>query len=712
MSRLEAMSSEFKDVWGRMVTDNDGQTGKSNFKIGALGLSTWAVLPLAVGRERDDEDGEGEGGGEENERGGDERNDDQAIDVEEEATPVRKRKAAAPVWDYGGVKVEGGAKCGICGKFYKTDINNTTNLTGHILAKHKNTEEGRRLKEEVDAKKARAKAKDEIEKKKKENTKKVTQSKIVTFAKKAIPIDPVKKKQIEKAMVEYLVVENQPFEVVEKEAFRKMMHSLDPSFICPSRKTVTKMFDKTAEKVKGSLKEDVKNDLAGLDVKSIHITSDHGTSHDRFRSHKNALTLARCTKDFEIKSDTIAIMKVKGSQTGDRIRSDVKRELDELGREDDWVVNWVTDGEGKQKSARESGRHALVGLKTHHTATCVDHTAHLAVEDALDGRGVLDLKESLNKLRKLVGKMKESHKMHEEFQRVIQDAGDDPLAIIQGSQNRWYFKFLEAERVLLLRPHVERFQDVYEDMPGELVLDKEDWHNVAIYVRSVKTLSDASTLFEGESYPSASLVIPYLDQVMVDLADLVSQLPPEDQPFPQSLLSCLKAGNRFPSGYKMISPYNCLNLLDPNYMDIYLSEEETTQAIQDLVNDEVYDDLVAEEGPVEDTVRPAATAAPQSVDRFALRRAQLLAKKPATVDLPATEASRNVRTRIRQELTGFLRGRNSLVEKTNPLLWWREHASEFPLLARYYKSHCAFPATSTASERVFSCEGLIVTKSR
>ena len=151
-------------------------------------------------------------------------------------------------------------------------------------------------------------------------------------------------------------------------------------------------------------------------------------------------------------------MKVKGSQTGDRIRSDVKRELDELGREDDWVVNWVTDGEGKQKSARESGRHALVGLKTHHTATCVDHTAHLAVEDALDGRGVLDLKESLNKLRKLVGKMKESHKMHEEFQRVIQDAGDDPLAIIQGSQNRWYFKFLEAERVLLLRPHVERFQ--------------------------------------------------------------------------------------------------------------------------------------------------------------------------------------------------------------------------------------------------------------
>ena len=94
--------------------------------------------------------------------------------------------------------------------------------------------------------------------------------------------------------------------------------------------------------------------------------------YDRFKSHKNAVTLSRCTEQFEIKTDTLAVMKVEGSQTGDRIRSDVKNVLDQVGRQEDWQISWVTDGESKQKSAREVGRHGHVGLKTTHTASCVD----------------------------------------------------------------------------------------------------------------------------------------------------------------------------------------------------------------------------------------------------------------------------------------------------------------------------------------------------
>lgn len=404
-------------------------------------------------------------------------------------------------------------------------------------------------------------------------------------------------------------------------------------------------------------------------------------------------------------------MKVEGSQTGDRIRSDVKRELDEVGREDDWLTNWVTDGEGKQKSAREAGRHDRVGLKTTHTATCVDHTAHLAVEDALEGRGVWGVNEAVDKVRKLLNKMKDSHKMKEAFQEVMKEAGADPLAVIQGTSNRWYYRFVEAERCLLLRHHVEKFQEDYVDMPAELVLQPEDWHNLSIYVRSVKALSDASTIFEGDTYPSASLVIPYLDQVLADLTDLIPRLPEADQPYPKSLLTCLKGANRFPRGYKTLCPFNCLCLLDPNHMDIYFSEEETTQAIEDLVNDEVYDDLLAQ-GLHQPNPAPLLPQVPQAGDRFAARRAQLLASKPAAVGLPDSTAPRNVKEKIKQELAKFLQGRNSVVVKTNPLLWWREHAAEFPLLARYYRSHCAFPATSTSSERVFNCEGLIVTNSR
>ena len=75
-------------------------------------------------------------------------------------------------------------------------------------------------------------------------------------------------------------------------------------------------FDKFAEKIKEDMIEELKKDLDGVEDKVVNLTSDHGTSHDRFQTHKNALTLSRCTKDFVIKIDTVAVIHCVGSQTG------------------------------------------------------------------------------------------------------------------------------------------------------------------------------------------------------------------------------------------------------------------------------------------------------------------------------------------------------------------------------------------------------------
>jgi hypothetical protein len=74
--------------------------------------------------------------------------------------------------------------------------------------------------------------------------------------------------------------------------------------------------------------------------------------------------------------------------------------------------------------------------------------------------------------------------------------------------------------VLLLRPHVERFQEEYEGISEDSILQPEDWHNLSIYVTTIQTLSDASDLLEGETYPTASSVIPYLDQVPTNFSNL------------------------------------------------------------------------------------------------------------------------------------------------------------------------------------------------
>ena len=141
---------------------------------------------------------------------------------------------------------------------------------------------------------------------------------------------------------------------------------------------------------------------------------------------------------------------------------------------------------------------------------------------------------------------------------------------------------MESERALTLKVHIKRLQDEYDDMKEDLILSTEDWHNIALYVRSVKTLADASRILEGRDFPTASSVIPFLDQVNLisqlledyqvpmqylkvsaELMSLNSELPEQDRVFPSALLNSFQGPRRFPNGYTDIMPFNCLTLLDP-----------------------------------------------------------------------------------------------------------------------------------------------------
>ena len=108
------------------------------------------------------------------------------------------------------------------------------------------------------------------------------------------------------------------------------MFTANSNFVCPSRQTITRRFDAMAEEVSKDLKNEVIKDVTDAGHKTIRIVSDHGTSSDVFRTKKNVVVASRTTLDFEIKTDTIALIKSDGSQTGFKIRSDVKDTLEDI----------------------------------------------------------------------------------------------------------------------------------------------------------------------------------------------------------------------------------------------------------------------------------------------------------------------------------------------------------------------------------------------
>ena len=89
------------------------------------------------------------------------------------------------------------------------------------------------------------------------------------------------------------------------------------------------------------------------------------------------------------------------------------------------------------------------------------------------------------------------------------------------------------------------------------------------------------------------------------------------------------------------------------------------------------------------------------------RRAQLLKRKfNGEVPNQAGSNSGTFQSRLESEIAKY-KGTTPLDTERNPLIWWRDNHSSFPLLARYVKANGAFQATSVASERIFNVDKLV-----
>ena len=62
------------------------------------------------------------------------------------------------------------------------------------------------------------------------------------------------------------------------------------------------------------------------------------------------------------------------------------------------------------------------------------------------------------------------------------------------------------------------------------------------------------------------------------------------------------------------------------------------------------------------------------------------------------------------ELVQYLN--SSVDNNTDPLIWWKIHEKDYPILSQIAKDYLTIQATSVPSERAFSISGLIISKTR
>ena len=564
---------------------------------------------------------------------------------EEQAPPVTlKRKCPASVWQFA-EKVNGNARCNICKCCFVCPSGNTSNITSHILNKHKNTAEANKLKDDLAEKVKAKKAKEEVQKRREKEG--GTQASISSFFTGFRPLTKKVKEEIDDNLVEYLICENESFETVESHFFRKMMFFANKSYVMPSRSTITRKIDAKIIKVKEELKAEINADISVH--KTISITSDGGSSGDLNKTKKNTLTVSRITEDFCLKTDVISLPEAKGSQEGVVIRSQWKEELMKIGYDSTWIVNATTDGASNFRSARNPSRHADVGLPTKYTTDCLDHQIHLGVEESI--KNLPGMKESLKKGKALRNHFSRAPLSRQLLRSIQEELGLPLLCSVTGTSNRWFHKMSAVQRLLEIRDAVEVFQvrstaDTEDDEEPVETLVETDWEHMKDYVMAVKGFETISKFFGGQSYPVGTCVIPALDQMKEDMKTLESKFPREceGKKLARNLVQSME--KRFPKCWRHKNPFNCLTYLDPRYVDMYADTDDLKEQVyDDIINDSVYDLAQLNDvsivppneanGQVAVSTHAASDIPPASSSAVPSRRAALLAKKHRDL-LPVT----------------------------------------------------------------------------
>ena len=217
----------------------------------------------------------------------DNNNDIEMSDNDDDPTtnlvmPERKTKDPSPVWTCA-TRVEGGAKCRFCPSIIKCSKSSTSSLLHHLLMRHKNETAIKFLE------KAMSHKRDALKLKRLQNEKKKVVNKqpsILNFSKRRGVIDPFKKKRLDESIIKMIIMMNKPFSDINNTFFRQVLFTAEPNYLCPSRNTITNMFDEMATKVKEDLKNEIATDIEAAGDLTLNICSDHGTSSDRFRTKR------------------------------------------------------------------------------------------------------------------------------------------------------------------------------------------------------------------------------------------------------------------------------------------------------------------------------------------------------------------------------------------------------------------------------------------
>jgi hypothetical protein len=261
--------------------------------------------------------------------------------------------------------------------------------------------------------------------------------------------------------------------------------------------------------------------------------------------------------------------------------------------------------------------------------------------------------------------------------------------LITVSATRWGSRLGKIERVLKQERGLSKVPSA-DKKSRPLVFIWQDVDIMESVKKALKPLQDITDALS--EYVTLSYVRPVLHLLNTSL------VAPEEEEM--ELCKSIKAHileylNSKYSERKTSDLLDIASLLDPRFRASYIAKEKLEGLKCTAVQE------------VEASLRDQGAAAEPQLDEPPAKKRKTLSSffKKSTASCTTTVTTREA---VENELSSYLMAA-CIDSEANPLQWWKDHEVAFPALSCLAKKYLCVPATSSPSERVFSCSGNIVT---
>ncbi|KAL0147863.1 hypothetical protein M9458_056822, partial [Cirrhinus mrigala] len=335
---------------------------------------------------------------------------------------------------------------------------------------------------------------------------------------------------------------------------------------------------------------------------------------------------------------------------------------------------------------------------------CFGHNLHLAVTNAIASEKDRTVR-ALGLCRNLVNTFSMSWLKRRDLKKAQMEADIPQHNLVLDVSTRWGTKQKMIDRVLEQIPAIRRVL-IDDRKHGHL---NPTWQDVSVLESinaALKPVADFTDVLSGEKYVTVSSVKPVLDLLKDELLSPDSN----DTTLTSNIKKkmCAVLDEKY-SPAPLQELLRKATLLDPRYrahFEAAIIDDTKGQLLKEIMEmtEEGHNvEQVSDRAAADDDVPTTSSAPPPKKKRLC----DLLQKRKAQ---PSTHGLTK-REQADAELSRYLQ-EEALDNSADPLMWWRDNESRFPLISKLARKYMCICATSTASERMFSTAGNIVTPVR